>query len=233
MNYNIFWALPIFKYLVFAQLNIWVGELSSGYLRPDNYPAWPDGTSFTAWALQVCSNRSPCGSGRRQHLVRRPLPWDSGGTDQTHQSSLTRPSGASARIKDSEAGVEVLWAVAHLPARDGRLAPLLTSEPAEAWWGTMALQLAALASVLATTGGRLTVPIGTLFNNKDKDLKQAINAMSFAMQEHEMTNRSQEHVLKFYVDNIDTVDAYKLTKIICKQVRPRYFFISCNFFRNK
>ena len=85
----------------------------------------------------------------------------------------------------------------------------------------MALQLAALASVLATTGGRLTVPIGTLFNNKDKDLKQAINAMSFAMQEHEMTNRSQEHVLKFYVDNIDTVDAYKLTKIICKQVRPR------------
>lgn len=83
----------------------------------------------------------------------------------------------------------------------------------------MALQLAALASVLATTGGRLTVPIGTLFNNKDKDLKQAINAMSFAMQEHEMTNRSQEHVLKFYVDNIDTVDAYKLTKIICKQFR--------------
>ena len=85
----------------------------------------------------------------------------------------------------------------------------------------MALQLAALASVLATAGGRLTVPIGTLFNNKDKDLKQAISAMSFAMQEHELSNRSQEHVLKFYVDNIDTVDAYKLTKIICKQVRPR------------
>ena len=84
----------------------------------------------------------------------------------------------------------------------------------------MALQLAALASVLATAGGRLTVPIGTLFNNKDKDLKQAISAMSFAMQEHELSNRSQEHVLKFYVDNIDTVDAYKLTKIICKQVRP-------------
>ena len=83
----------------------------------------------------------------------------------------------------------------------------------------MALQLAALASVLATAGGRLTVPIGTLFNNKDKDLKQAISAMSFAMQEHELSNRSQEHVLKFYVDNIDTVDAYKLTKIICKQVR--------------
>ena len=85
----------------------------------------------------------------------------------------------------------------------------------------MALQLAALASVLATAGGRLTVPIGTLFNNKDKDLKQAISAMSFAMQEHELSNRSQEHVLKFYVDNIDTVDAYKLTKIICKQVRPQ------------
>ena len=95
----------------------------------------------------------------------------------------------------------------------------------------MALQLTALASVLATAGGRLTVPIGTLFNNKDKDLKQAISAMSFAMQEHELSNRSQEHVLKFYVDNIDTVDAYKLTKIICKQVRsrgstkaPSYFF---------
>ena len=88
----------------------------------------------------------------------------------------------------------------------------------------MALQLAALASVLATAGGRLTVPIGTLFNNKDKDLKQAISAMSFAMQEHELSNRSQEHVLKFYVDNIDTVDAYKLTKIICKQVVSIFFF---------
>ena len=88
----------------------------------------------------------------------------------------------------------------------------------------MALQLAALASVLATAGGRLTVPIGTLFNNKDKDLKQAISAMSFAMQEHELSNRSQEHVLKFYVDNIDTVDAYKLTKIICKQVSKHFFF---------
>ena len=88
----------------------------------------------------------------------------------------------------------------------------------------MALQLAALASVLATAGGRLTVPIGTLFNNKDKDLKQAISAMSFAMQEHELSNRSQEHVLKFYVDNIDTVDAYKLTKIICKQVSKIFFF---------
>ena len=87
----------------------------------------------------------------------------------------------------------------------------------------MALQLAALASVLATAGGRLTVPIGTLFNNKDKDLKQAISAMSFAMQEHELSNRSQEHVLKFYVDNIDTVDAYKLTKIICKQVSKIFF----------
>ena len=88
----------------------------------------------------------------------------------------------------------------------------------------MALQLAALASVLATAGGRLTVPIGTLFNNKDKDLKQAISAMSFAMQEHELSNRSQEHVLKFYVDNIDTVDAYKLTKIICKQVSEHFSF---------
>ena len=57
----------------------------------------------------------------------------------------------------------MLWAVAHLPARDGRLPPLiLTSDLAKAS-PTMALQLAALASVLATAGGRLTVPIGTLF----------------------------------------------------------------------
>jgi hypothetical protein len=89
----------------------------------------------------------------------------------------------------------------------------------------MALRLALLACTgLSSAGGRLTVPIGTLFNSKNKDLNQAISAMSFAMQEHESSNRSQEHVLKFYVDNIDTVDAYKLTKIICKQVRGRYLF---------
>ena len=90
----------------------------------------------------------------------------------------------------------------------------------------MALLLALLACTgLSSAGGRLTVPIGTLFNSKNKDLNQAISAMSFAMQEHESSNRSQEHVLKFYVDNIDTVDAYKLTKIICKQVRGSIFLL--------
>ena len=33
-----------------------------------------------------------------------------------------------------------------------------------------------------------------------------------------MNNNSADFDLKFYVDNIDTVDAYKLTKIICRQV---------------
>ena len=80
------------------------------------------------------------------------------------------------------------------------------------------LGLVIFAELLCSSSSRLTIPIGTIFNNKNQDLNEAISAMSFAMQEHESSNRSQEHVLKFYVDNIDTVDAYKLTKIICKQV---------------
>ena len=85
----------------------------------------------------------------------------------------------------------------------------------------MAASMALVAAMLGTAGSRLTIPIGTLFNSKDKDLIQAISAMSFAMQEHESSNRSQEHMLKFYVDKIETVDAYKLTKIICKQVTKK------------
>ena len=80
-----------------------------------------------------------------------------------------------------------------------------------------------MAAVISSAAPRLTIPIGTIFNSKSQDLNEAISAMSFAMQEHESSNRSQEHVLKFYVDNIDTVDAYKLTKIICKQVEALVF----------
>ena len=50
-------------------------------------------------------------------------------------------------------------------------------------------------------------------------MTEVINAMSYAMDSHTSSNRSRDFVLKFYVDKIDTVDAYKLTKVICKQVR--------------
>jgi len=50
-------------------------------------------------------------------------------------------------------------------------------------------------------------------------MTEVINAMSYAMDSHTSSNRSRDFVLKFYVDKIDTVDAYKLTKVICKQFR--------------
>ena len=99
-------------------------------------------------------------------------------------------------------------------------------QPAET---TMFLLFGLLSSVGVSTGGRLTIPIGTIFN-RNQNLNEAISAMSFAMEEHGSSNRSQEHVLKFYVDNIDTVDAYKLTKIICKQVGVFFLLnISTNY----
>ena len=49
-------------------------------------------------------------------------------------------------------------------------------------------------------------------------MSDVLNAMGFAMDSHTNSNRSRDVVLKFYVDNIDTVDPYKLTKVICKQV---------------
>ena len=77
-----------------------------------------------------------------------------------------------------------------------------------------------LLSVFSSeTIGRVSIPIGTIFKKRNlEEMTEVINAMSFAMDSHTSSNRSRDFVLKFYVDKIDTVDAYKLTKVICKQV---------------
>ena len=75
------------------------------------------------------------------------------------------------------------------------------------------------AAVLSATTSRVSIPIGTIFKKTAmEEMNDVLNAMGFAMDSHSNSNRSRDFVLKFYVDNIDTVDPYKLTKVICKQV---------------
>ena len=58
----------------------------------------------------------------------------------------------------------------------------------------------------------------TIFS-KAPDWQDVFDAMNLAMEGHHAANNaSTDFDMKFYVDNIDTVDAYKLTKIICRQV---------------
>ena len=64
---------------------------------------------------------------------------------------------------------------------------------------------------------KIKIPIGTIFS-KAPDWQDVFAAMNLAMEGHSSANSSAEFDMKFYVDNIDTIDAYKLTKIICRQV---------------
>ena len=83
----------------------------------------------------------------------------------------------------------------------------------------MILFIFLLSACFSETIGRVSIPIGTIFKKRGVDeMTEVINAMSYAMDSHTSSNRSRDFVLKFYVDKIDTVDAYKLTKVICKQV---------------
>ena len=77
-----------------------------------------------------------------------------------------------------------------------------------------------LLSVLSSqTSESVSIPIGTIFKKRGaEEMSEVISAMSYAMSSHTSSNRSRDFDLKFYVDKIDTVDAYKLTKVICKQV---------------
>lgn len=60
------------------------------------------------------------------------------------------------------------------------------------------------------------IPIGTILSLWD-DYKEVFSAMQFALeQQHNQTNKLFH--FKLYADNIKTVDAYKLTRIICRQV---------------
>lgn len=67
------------------------------------------------------------------------------------------------------------------------------------------------------TWSKIKIPIGTIFS-KAPDWVDVYDAMNLAMEGHTSSNSSVDFDMKFYVDNIDTIDAYKLTKIICKQV---------------
>ena len=68
------------------------------------------------------------------------------------------------------------------------------------------------------TASKVKIPIGTIFS-KAPDWQDVFDAMNLAMEGHHAANNaSTDFDMKFYVDNIDTVDAYKLTKIICRQV---------------
>ena len=83
------------------------------------------------------------------------------------------------------------------------------------------IKLIFLASAVlsASTGSRVQIPIGTIFKKTGmEEMNDVFNAMSFAMDSISSSNRSRDFMLKFYVDKIDTVDPYKLTKVICKQV---------------
>ena len=67
------------------------------------------------------------------------------------------------------------------------------------------------------TSAKLRIPIGTIFS-KSPGWKDVFEAMNIAVEGHKSRNGSADFDMKFYVDKIDTVDAYKLTKIICTQV---------------
>jgi ionotropic glutamate receptor len=59
------------------------------------------------------------------------------------------------------------------------------------------------------------VPIGTIFSVWDS-YKDVFTAMQYALERH--TNDSGKMFqFKMYADNIRTVDAYKLTRIVCRQ----------------
>ena len=80
------------------------------------------------------------------------------------------------------------------------------------------LAFLAYSAVLSASTGR-EIPIGTIFKKTGmEEMNDVFNAMRFAMDSISSSNRSRDFMLKFYVDKIDTVDPYKLTKVICKQV---------------
>jgi len=92
-------------------------------------------------------------------------------------------------------------------------------------WAFLLLLLVALEG--GSNAAKLKIPIGTIFS-KAPDWQDVFDAMNLAMEGHTTAANNAtaataaaantDFDMKFYVDNIDTVDAYKLTKIICRQV---------------
>ncbi len=70
------------------------------------------------------------------------------------------------------------------------------------------------------------IPIGTILSQWD-DYREVFTAMQFALeQQHNRTNKVFQ--FKMFADNIKTVDAYKLTRIVCRQVRTGTPFMPLN-----
>eukprot|EP00094_Tigriopus_californicus_P004677 TCALIF_04499-PA protein Name:"Similar to GluRIA Glutamate receptor 1 (Drosophila melanogaster)" AED:0.23 eAED:0.23 QI:77/0.88/0.9/1/1/0.9/10/441/909 len=65
------------------------------------------------------------------------------------------------------------------------------------------------------------IPVGTILSLWE-DYKEVFTAMQFALeQQHNQTNKLFQ--FKLFADNIKTVDAYKLTRIICRQFERGIF----------
>ena len=71
-----------------------------------------------------------------------------------------------------------------------------------------------LLLVVGGTRAEEAVPIGTIFS---VDYADVFTAMQFAL-EKQYNDSSHIFQLKMFADKIKTVDAYKLTRIICRQV---------------
>ena len=86
------------------------------------------------------------------------------------------------------------------------------------------LPLAMLAALFTVQSVRTDeIPIGTFFSMWDDDYTEALTALKYALERQHNDTSSLFH-FKLYADNIKTVDAYKLTRIICRQVSQALFF---------
>ena len=83
--------------------------------------------------------------------------------------------------------------------------------------------LAAFSFALSPARAAEEIPMGIILSQWG-DYREVFTAMQFALeQQHNRTNKIFQ--FKMFADNIKTVDAYKLTRIICRQVPQIHNFI--------
>lgn len=81
---------------------------------------------------------------------------------------------------------------------------------------TLVISLVLLGGLSIESSNAEDIPVGTILSLWE-DYKEVFTAMQFALeQQHNQTNKLFQ--FKLFADNIKTVDAYKLTRIICRQV---------------
>ncbi len=76
--------------------------------------------------------------------------------------------------------------------------------------------VAAVVVAVAAPSAADEVPVGTILSQWD-EYKEVFTAIQLAL-EHQHNRTEKLFHFKLFADNIKTVDAYKLTKIICRQV---------------